>query len=139
MIAVPFRPSYNPVPKRVTRCADALQHVRDEEAEIRVVYKAVDARDHNRCRCCGHKVTPNGGLFWRRVHNHLHKRSTVDRAVKHSRKNVHVLCARCDTLITNDKIRIVGRNCDQALAFVRSPQATDAEVKGIRLRDERSV
>ena len=103
----------------------------------RLIYQLVNVRDADTCRCCGHKVSTTGGMAWRSEHHHLHKRKTVPKAQKHTTKNVLLVCARCHHLITNDKIRVIGKDADKALAFVRSPHATAAEMNGIHLRDER--
>lgn len=125
------------VPKVITRYSDRRRRDLAEAAQLQRVYRQVNERDGPHCRCCGRLTTTKPSLIAFREHNHLQRRSTAEKAVKHTKRNIHIVCAQCHRLITAWKIRIIGRNCDKPLAFRWTELATAREREGLRLRDER--
>lgn len=135
--AAPFRPSFNPVEKILTRHTSARRKDLDEDAAEKKVYREVDARDGCECRCCGGRTVKRPSLLRGHEHNHLKKRSTADKATKHSKENVYVVDSRCHALITAGKIRVIGTNAQGDLAHRWTALATKSEREGLTLRDER--
>jgi hypothetical protein len=133
---------FSPQPKELTRVPRRKAKARAEESEQDAVYRLVNLRDDNRCRCCGRRVEwPSKAIERRREHHHLRTRATSTTVEKHTTANVHVVDGWCHQLITAGKIAIIGRNCNRPLAFRWTAFATKAERDAVRmvLRDERRV
>lgn len=98
-----------------TRVDERLKAEREESAQERDVYKAVDVRDRKRCRACGRKSNPDAiGLTQRAHHHHVVYRSAGGPT---ETWNVALVCAGChDAEHVKRTLKIEG-NADEALTF----------------------
>jgi 5-methylcytosine-specific restriction endonuclease McrA len=94
------------IPKGTPRFDRKKQRKADQALHERLVYQAVDARDHHTCRVCGRYCSPMAvGLLERSHRHHLEYRS---KGGADSTSNLITLCASCHADVHAGRMRLTG-------------------------------
>ena len=110
-----------PTPQLKERVAQRREALRAWHACVR----AVDARDHYRCRCCGRTVTRTLTVCPERLeHHHLHGRHVAPER-RYDPTAVITVCLECHGKLTRHEVTYEGTNADGPLHFTPAEPAAE--------------
>lgn len=112
-----------PTPRLTARVAKRREALRAWRACVR----AVDARDHYRCRCCGRHVTRTLTVCPERLeHHHVHGRTVAPERIADP-SNVVTLCLSCHQRVTRHDVTYEGTDADGPLHFTQAEPAARSD------------